>query len=90
MSGWSGRRVTAARKRMAELLPTPCATCGRIVTADMAWDIGHTVPRDVAPDLMWDAAGWRIEHSHCNRAAGARYRNRKQKARRLKPTSRDW
>ena len=94
MSGWNGRRVTAARRAMAEWLPCPCAVCGRVVTADMAWDIGHTVARDVAPDLAWDSSLWRIEHAACNRRGGqamtvAKARARKAAAQRAY-TSRAW
>jgi hypothetical protein len=90
MSAWGGRRVTEARKRIAQLLPMPCAACGLPVTAATPWDIGHTIGRDIAPDLMWDTSLWRVEHSRCNRAAGARYRNAKHNRRVMRTTSRDW
>ena len=50
----------------------------------------HTIGRDIAPDLMWDTSLWRVEHSRCNRAAGARYRNAKHNRRVMRTTSRDW
>ena len=84
--------MTRLRQQLEQLLPLPCARCGRPVEAWMSWDIGHTIEVDRAPELMWDSALHRIEHSRCNRAAGAAYGNHKRGARRRRfpPTSRDW
>lgn len=58
----------------------------------MAWDVGHVVEVDRHPDGMWDLELLRIEHSYCNRSAGAAYANRKRRRRprRIPPTSRRW
>ena len=91
MSGWGGRKVTALRQRMAQMLPVPCPVCGHMITDTTPWDIGHIVPRDVDPDLAWEPANWRLEHSRCNRRAGQRITARKRTRRRTPPpTSRDW
>ena len=39
MSAWGGRRVTEARKRIAQLLPMPCAACG--LTRHRRHGLGH-------------------------------------------------
>lgn len=90
MSKWGGKRVTQMRQRMAEQLPAPCWRCGRIITPDMVWTIGHIIEADAAPELMWDPQNTAPEHARCNFAAGARYTNRKRSRRRPAPTSRDW
>lgn len=95
MAKWGGRKVTALRKQLEQTLPVPCARCGRPVLPGMAWDIGHTINVDIAPELMWVHELHRIEHSRCNRAAGARYGNRKRgrRSRRLPPpltTTTNW
>jgi len=50
------------------------------------------VDRD--PDVAYDPDGYAVEHAYCNRAAGARYGNRKRAGRRRADprrwTSRDW
>lgn len=55
----------------ARLLPlaygTACPRCGQPMLADQALDLGHTVARSVDPT----ARGDRVEHAHCNRAAGS-------------------
>lgn len=92
MSGpWGGRRVMKLRQQLAQLLPVPCARCGKPVLPGMKWDLGHVVEIDRDPEGMWDPSLIRIEHAHCNRAAGARYSNRKRAGRRrIPPTSREW
>lgn len=90
MSGWGGRKVTRLRQQMAAMLPCVCQRCGRVVTEDMAWTIGHIVDRAVAPELAWEPANHRIEHARCNYAAGGRAGRRKQTRRRVAPVSRDW
>ena len=70
MSTWGGRRVTEARKRIAQLLPMPCAACGLPVTAATPWDIGHTIGRDIARrrDLIPRARWTRTRRARITRA----------------------
>lgn len=59
----------AARQRVGATLPAPCVHCGRIVTADMPWDVGHVV--DLA--LGGDARTYGPAHrGPCNRRAGGK------------------
>ena len=94
MSRWGGRRVTELRKAMAHLLPTVCWRCGRIITEDMDWTIGHIVDRAVAPELTWDPSNHALEHARCNYAAGGRAATRRpqtyRRRRRRAPVSREW
>lgn len=90
MSKWGGARVTKMRARMAEQLPAPCWRCGRTITPDMQWTIGHIIEADVAPELMWHPDNLAPEHARCNYSAGARYGNRKRRRRLPSYTSRTW
>ncbi len=92
MSGWHGTYVKRARAYLAMQLPAICPRCGRIITPQMQWDVGHIIDKDIAPELMHDPTNWRAEHSRCNRQAGAAYGNKKRRIRRryLLPTSRTW
>lgn len=89
---WHGGYVKRARRIIAATLPAPCWRCGRMVTEDMAWDVGHIIGRDVNPEYTHDPNNWAPEHSYCSRSAGARYGNAKRggRLRRAAPTSRDW
>ncbi len=91
---WGGRRAQEIRAALAATLPTVCWRCGRIVTADMAWDVGHLIEVDRDPNVAYDPEMHAVEHAYCNRAAGARYGNRKRAGRRRADprrwTSRDW
>jgi hypothetical protein len=64
-----GREHEATRAR---LLPaaygTPCPRCGEPMLPGQELDLGHSTDRAVDPS----AAGDRIEHASCNRAAGGR------------------
>ena len=77
--GWTGRRVTNARKQIAATLPAPCVECGKPVTPDDLWDVGHIT----ALALGGQASIYGAAHRTCNRKAGgklgARYSARKKK-----------
>jgi hypothetical protein len=70
--GARDRGYDAAHDRTrARLLPlaydTPCPRCGELMLRGQELDLGHSVARSVDPTSRGD----RIEHSHCNRSAGA-------------------
>lgn len=77
-----------ARAWCALMLPCPCPRCGDIIMDGMTWDVGHIFDVDAYPELAGDPDNWRPEHAACNRADGARKRNRKHKTR--PTTSRRW
>lgn len=77
-----------ARAWCVLMLPCPCPRCGDIIMDGMAWDVGHIFDIDTHPELAGDPDNWRPEHASCNRADGARKRNRKHKTR--PATSRRW
>lgn len=88
---WGGRRAQQIRQALAATLPAYCWRCGGVVTAEMAWDVGHAIETDRAPDLTYDPDVHRVEHAYCNRSAGARYGNAKRSGRRRpRWTSREW
>ena len=89
---WGGRRAQQIRAALASTLPTVCWRCGRTVTADMAWDVGHFREVDADPTAAYEPDEYAVEHARCNRQAGARYGNRKRAGRRQprRWTSRDW
>jgi hypothetical protein len=61
-----------------------CARCGQPIIPGTAWDLGHSNDRST-----WTGP----EHARCNRAAGARYGNRKRGTVRqitVSNTSRRW
>ena len=68
-----------ARKQLAATLPAPCVECGRPVTPEDQWDIGHIVPLSQGGDPKMDG----VSHRTCNRKAGgaigARHNKRKTK-----------
>lgn len=94
--GWGGRRAQQVRAELAATLPAACWRCGGIVTADMAWDVGHLIEVDLDPSNAYDPDAYAVEHAYCNRRAGAQYGNRKRAGWRRRPTtsrrwtSRDW
>lgn len=78
VSTWAALSASA-RARLAPTLPAPCGTCGRLVYPWQDWDVGHVLPRATHPWLAGDPANQRVEHSACNRAAGARMTNRRRR-----------
>lgn len=79
MTTWGGSLAQRARALLAPTLPRPCGRCGQLVLAWQAWDVGHIVDVSAHPELMTDPRNWRVEHSRCNRSAGAAMGNRKRK-----------
>jgi hypothetical protein len=67
---WSGRAVMAARAHMATKLPAPCGQCGKPVQLGSAWVVGHTIAREIRPDLTWEPSNWRHEHRACSNRSG--------------------
>lgn len=69
---WSGRKVTTARAQWAPRLPLPCGkSCGRLVTADQPWTVGHIIDRALGGSETDPANQW-PEHPKCNYSAGGR------------------
>ena len=93
MSGkWSGTYVKRARAYVADTLPAPCRRCGRLLSIDSDWTVGHIVDAAIAPELEHDPANWSAECRRCNLRAGAILGNRMRKPR-PRPTtytSREW
>lgn len=68
---WSGRVVTRARAYWAVRLPLPCRRCGKPVTKDQRWQVGHIVDR-ADRGAVADIANQWPEHGKCNESAGGR------------------
>lgn len=75
---WGGSYSRQARKDLAPQLPTPCAKCGLMVTADMRWHAGHQQDRDQGGTN--ERSNLAIEHGSCNEAAGGRLAQAKRRA----------
>lgn len=68
------------RPRIAATLPAPCVNrCGRSVTPDQAWDIGHVV--DVGKGGSDDPSNLGPSHVQCNRSDGGKEGRARQIAR---------
>lgn len=48
--------VRVNRPRIAKTLPAPCIDCGRAITAESKWQVGHIVPVAIAK-----AQGWSVQ-----------------------------
>lgn len=77
--GWSGRRVTRERERLAALLPLPCCRCGRVVTREMVWHVDHLLKRALGGGN--NPANLGVAHARCNMSAGQALGQRRRKAR---------
>lgn len=66
---WSGDVVRRARAVMAPRLPCACGRCGKTVTRDDAWVVGHIKSRLAFPELTLRPSNWRIEHRACSDAS---------------------
>ena len=66
---WSGRKVTEARRALADRTewPTTCARCPTALNRGDAWNLGHRVPRWERPDLTWQPSNWQVECRPCSR-----------------------
>lgn len=65
------------RPRIAATLPAPCINrCGRLVTPDQKWDIGHIV--DAGKGGSDDASNLGPAHVKCNRSDGGKAGRAKQ------------
>lgn len=69
---WSGSAVTAARNYLRGYLPCPCAVCGRPLTEDDAWVVGHIHSRAARPELTFDPTNWQVECRRCSDSSGPR------------------
>jgi len=84
---WSGRRVTTARaywrQRIIEAGALPCwrPGCGRMLTVESAWTVGHIVDRSRGGSVTDPANQW-PECKRCNLSAGGRLGAAKTNARR--------
>ena len=70
MTAWSGRAVSKARAYMATQLPAPCGKCGKPVTKDQRWAVGHKKARSTHPELTFVVSNWQAEHRRCSDASG--------------------
>lgn len=84
---WSGSRVRAARAAWAVRLPLPCAKCGKPVTADKPWTVGHVVARVLGGSETDPANQW-PEHPRCNFREGQAIGTARRRARRAPATDR--
>jgi hypothetical protein len=78
--GWQHQQIRELL--LPDACNTSCPRCGEPMVRGQDLDLGHTV--DLADDP--NSVGDRIEHTSCNRSAGAMAR---QKRRKFNP-SRDW
>jgi hypothetical protein len=68
---WSGRVVQDARNIVRTWLPQPCAKgCGRIMTEDDDWVVGHIKARATHPHLTLEVSNWQVECRPCSDASG--------------------
>ena len=92
--GWNGTLARRARQRIGAQLPAPCWRCGRMLTADQPWTVGHIIDRAIAPHLAADPINWAADCPRCNYSAGASAGNRRRRVskrlRTITPTSRRW
>lgn len=58
------------RESIAAQLPLPCIDCGRAVTPDQAWQVGHRVPASEGGRPTRENTG--PTHTRCNQRAGGR------------------
>lgn len=63
---WSGDVVRRARAAMAPRLPAACGRCGKTVTRDQPWVVGHIKSRLAYPELTLDPSNWQHEHRACS------------------------
>lgn len=76
MKRWGGRTALAARTRLAHKLAAGdliCDRCGRVIRPDEPWDVGHIT--DQVLGGTHHPSNLRVEHSSCNRSAGATLRH---------------
>lgn len=84
---WRDVSATKRQKLRARWAPVVargevcCPFCGAPIERGQRWDLDHQVPVDIDPESILDESLIRPAHSRCNRAAGARYRNRKHRRR---------
>lgn len=69
---WAGSPVTRLRAWIeANVLPSPCPRCSRLVTPADEWDIDHLVPISEGGS-MWSHSNLAPAHSKCNRSHGGK------------------
>lgn len=76
------------RTRIAAMLPAPCVECGRPVSKDDAWQVGHRTPAALGGKPSIANTG--PVHTICNRKAGGRLgakvvNSRRQRAKDIRP-----
>lgn len=73
-----GRNDYAARAKIRKVFKAmiegtggvPCGRCGRLITPEMKWHVGHIV--DLMDGGETTLAGTRPEHARCNTSAGGK------------------
>lgn len=86
MSKWAGRKVTTARAQWAPRLPLPCRRCGRPVTPEQPWTVGHIIDRAMGGNETDPSNQW-PEHPGCNYSAGGKVGAAMTNARRQQTTT---
>ena len=74
------RRLRERWRRVVEAGDASCARCGRPISPDALFDLGHD-------DVLRDGSVWGVEHRRCNRGAPSR---RRARVRRARYWSREW
>ena len=64
------RFTRAARPLITAMLPLPCVDCGRPVTPEQTWHVGHIVAASHGGTMTMDNVG--PSHARCNTKAGGR------------------
>jgi len=73
-----------AREYITPRLPLACVNCGRPVTTDQRWHVGHIIDSALGgPDTLENLGP---SHSRCNTSAGGRLGQKIQQANRRRPT----
>lgn len=67
---WAGGIVTAARKIVGAMLPAPCWRCGRTLTKDDKWTVGHIEGRETGG--ADNPANYAPECPRCNFSEGGK------------------
>ncbi len=69
--GYDYRHHLEGRQAKAQAVAEqrPCPRCGQLMTDVTQLDYSHTIARSIDPTSRAD----RVEHSRCNRSAGARH-----------------
>lgn len=67
---WAGSIVTKAREIVGAMLPAPCWRCGRVLTREDSWTVGHIEGRETGGED--NPSNYAPECSRCNFSEGGK------------------